>query len=129
VEVNRVLRPGGLYRVAHTNPAVEFVEMDSWDGEGYRITFPYAEKQVKYGEEGSIQFRHYLTDIFNGFLSEGFSIQWVQEAPFHLIHNSCASPGTWEHILMYVPWIFAIVGRKENYTPRSHISRIAFTPD
>lgn len=116
-EVARVLRPGGLYRVAHTNPAVEFVDMSSWDGEGYRISMPYTVQKVEYGEEGSIQFRHYLTDIFNGLLSEGLSIQWVQEAPYHLMHNPHASPGTWEHILMYVPWIFVIVGRKEKISP------------
>ncbi len=39
-EVARVLRTGGYYRVAHTNPAIEFIEMSSWDGEGYRISVP-----------------------------------------------------------------------------------------
>jgi hypothetical protein len=28
-EVARVLRTGGYYRVAHTNPAIEFIEMSS----------------------------------------------------------------------------------------------------
>ena len=42
--VVRVLRAGGLYRVDFTNPATEFVGWTSWDGEGYRITVPYAER-------------------------------------------------------------------------------------
>ena len=110
-EVARVLRPGGLYRAAHTNPAAEFIETDSWDGEAYRISLPYTVRQVEYGEGGSIQFRHYLSDIFNGLLTVGFSIQWVQEAPVHFQENPEASPGTWEHIQLFVPWIFAIVAR------------------
>lgn len=112
-EVARVLRPGGLYRVAHTNPAVEFIETDSWDREGYRISFPYTVRRVEYGEGDSVQFRHYLGDIFNGLLAVGFSIQWVQEAPVHSQETPEASPGSWEHIQMYVPWIFAIVAKKE----------------
>jgi hypothetical protein len=69
-------------------------------------------RQVEYGEGGSVQFRHYLGDIFNGLLGEGFSIQSVQEAPYHFQETSEASPGTWEHSQMYVPWIFAIVAKK-----------------
>jgi ubiquinone/menaquinone biosynthesis C-methylase UbiE len=110
-EVARILRSGGLYRVAHTNPAVEFIETNSWDGEGYRISLPYTVRQVEYGEKGSIQFRHYLSDIFNGLLGVGFSIQSVQEAPVHFQEASEANPGTWEHSQMYVPWILAIVAR------------------
>jgi SAM-dependent methyltransferase len=111
-EVARVLRPGGLYRAAHTNPAAEFIETDSWDGEGYRISLPYTVRQVEYGEDGSVQFRHYLGDIFNGLLGEGFSIQSVQEAPYHFKETCESGPGTWEHSQMYVPWIFAIVAKK-----------------
>lgn len=112
-EVARVLRTGGLYRVALTNPAVQFVDTDSWDGEGYRITLPYAVRRVDMDGEDAIQFRHYLSDMFNGLIAVGLSIQQVQEAPCHLQHNAEARPGSWEHILMYVPWIFAIVAKKE----------------
>ncbi len=37
-EVVKVLRSAGLYRVDFANPATEFVEPDSWDGKGYRVT-------------------------------------------------------------------------------------------
>jgi 2-polyprenyl-3-methyl-5-hydroxy-6-metoxy-1,4-benzoquinol methylase len=42
-EVFRVLKPKGIYRVCFTNPATEFVDWNSWDGEGYRMTKPYSE--------------------------------------------------------------------------------------
>jgi ubiquinone/menaquinone biosynthesis C-methylase UbiE len=112
-QVARVLRVGGSYRVALTNPAVEFVDMDSWDGEGYRITTPYTVRRVDYDEDGSVQFRHYLSDIFNGLIEAGLSIQWVQEAPYHLQQDVRAEPGGWEHMLTYVPWTFAILARKK----------------
>jgi ubiquinone/menaquinone biosynthesis C-methylase UbiE len=111
-EAARVLKTGGLYRVAHTNPAVEFIETDSWDGEGYRISLPYSVRKVEYGESDSVQFRHYLSDIFNGLLDAGFAIQSVGEAPYHFQDNSGATPGTWDHSQMYIPWIFAIVAKK-----------------
>lgn len=112
-EVARVLKTGGLYRVAHTNPAVEFIETDTWDGEGYRISLPYTVRKVEYGESGSIQFRHYLGEIFNGLLSAGLSVAWVGEAPYHFQVSSKTTPGTWEHSQGYIPWIFAVVAKKD----------------
>jgi ubiquinone/menaquinone biosynthesis C-methylase UbiE len=111
-EVARVLRPGALYRVALTNPAVAFVDGESWDGEGYRICVPYAVRRLDRAGEGAIEFRHLLSDIFNGLLAVGLSIEHVQEDPAHLRPDPSARPGSWDHILAYVPWIFAIVARK-----------------
>jgi SAM-dependent methyltransferase len=114
-EVFRILRPGGLYRVCFTNPATEFVDWNSWDGEGYRITKPYSERSEgasENGVEGSIQFRHYLADIFNGLVAVGFSIQQVEDDPqYFLKQNAKAQPGTWDHWLTYVGG-FAVVARK-----------------
>jgi len=109
-EVARVLRTGGLYRVDACNPVAQFVD-ESWDGIGYHITTPYAERIYR-REDGAIEYRHYLSDIFNGLLGAGFFLQQVHEAPRHLKHNPHARPGSWEHILMYIPWHFAIVARK-----------------
>jgi SAM-dependent methyltransferase len=111
-EVAVVLRPGGLYRVSVTNPATEFVGMDSWDGHGYRITVPYTVRRTENGEEDPIEFRHHWSDIFNGLIDNGFSIQQVQEAPEHLKQYPEARPGSWKHILTYVQWHLAIVARK-----------------
>ena len=113
--VYRVLRHGGLYRVCFTNPATEFVDWNSWDGEGYRITKPYSDRiegAKGGGAEGSIQFRHTMADIFNGLVAEGFSIQQVEDDPQHRAQrNAEAQPGSWEHWLTYVVG-FAVVARK-----------------
>ena len=99
-EVRRLLRPGGAYRVEFTNPAVEFVDFADWDGEGYRVTRPYAET-MRRRDDGVIEFRHHLTDIFNGLVEAGMSIRHVEEAPHHRTQRADAQPGSWEHWLTY----------------------------
>ena len=115
-EVGRVLRTDGVYRVCFANPATEFVDWNSWDGEGYRITMPYAERVERLagdGQEGSIQFRHYMADIFNGLVAAGLSIEQVQDDPqYYVRDNAQAQPGSWAHWLTYVG-AFAVVARKE----------------
>jgi SAM-dependent methyltransferase len=109
-QVARLLRSGGLYRADASDPGVAFV--DDWDGKGYSITRPFAERTDR-REDGAIEFRHYLSDVFNGLIDNGFSIQQVQEAPDHLRYDPEASPGSWEHIMMYIPLLLAIVAKKE----------------
>jgi hypothetical protein len=113
--VARILRIGGVYRVDFANPATEFVEPTSWDGEGYRITVPYAETvQVEHpsnGDPGSIQVRHHMGDIFNELIAVGLSIQQIQDSPQYFRHNVEARPGSWEHWLMYYG-AFAVVAGK-----------------
>ena len=106
-EVRRLLRPGGKYRVEYTNPAVEFVDCADWDGVGYRITKPYAER-VRRRDDGVIEFRHHLSDIFNGLVEAGLSIRQVEEAPHYRRQRADAQPGSWEHWLTYVAH-FAVV--------------------
>jgi SAM-dependent methyltransferase len=114
-EVFRALKPRGMYRVCFTNPATEFVDWNSWDGEGYRITKPYSERIERNGEDGttgSIQFRHYMADIFNGLIEKGFSILQVEDSPKYFVQEHAkAEPGSWEHWLTYVGG-FAVVARK-----------------
>lgn len=110
VEVGRLLRRDGIYRVEYTNPAVEFVDYDDWDGVGYRITRPYAER-VRRRADGAIEFRHYLSDIFNGLAAVGLSIQQVEEAPHYRQQHADSQPGTWAHWMTYVAG-FAIVAKK-----------------
>ena len=103
--VARVLRAGGLYRADFANPATEFVEPDTWDGEGYRITMPYrVKKRVDPPEadgEPSIQFRHYLDEIFNGLLDAGFSIRRVHDPSRSRPPHPDARPGSWKHCGAY----------------------------
>ena len=107
--VARVLRTGGLFRVDFGQPAVHFT---AWDGEGYRITKPYAER-VDRRADGAMEFRHYMDDIFNGLLDLGFSIRRVCEAPYHKHLDPSAPPGSWSHEQAYVAGGFAIVARKD----------------
>jgi SAM-dependent methyltransferase len=107
--VARVLRTGGLFRVDFGQPVVHFAV---WDGEGYRITKPYAER-IDRRTDGAIEFRHYMDDIFNGLLDFGFSIQQVCEAPYYKHLDPSAIPGSWSHEQAYVAGRFAIVARKD----------------
>lgn len=109
-EVARLLRPGGIYRVEFTNPAVEFVDYDDWDGKGYPITRRYADR-VRHRADGVIEFRHFMNDIFNGLIEVGMGIRQVEEAPHYRQQPADIQPGSWEHWLTYVAG-FTIVARK-----------------
>jgi SAM-dependent methyltransferase len=114
--VVRVLRPGGTYRVDFTNPATEFVDCwDAWDGAGYRLTVPYAETaRIERPDDAgpdSMQFRHHMSEIFNGLLEAGLTIKEVQDSPHYFRDYSHAAPGSWEHSMMYLGG-FAVVTKK-----------------
>lgn len=108
-EVARVLRPGGLYRSDWGQPAVDFV---AWNGNGYEITKPYCEK-INRREDGGIEFRHYMDDIFNGLLEVGLTIRQVEDLSRHVKPNLGAAPGTWAHESTYFGGRFVVVARKE----------------
>ena len=107
-EVGRVLRPGGLYRAQYHQPATFFA---SWDGEGYRIAEPYAER-VMHREDGGIEFRHYMDDIFGGLVEAGFSLRQVVDKGRHREPDRDAPPGSWEHQDSYVGGGFVFVVAK-----------------
>jgi SAM-dependent methyltransferase len=113
--VARVLRPGGLYRADFANPATEHVDPASWDGEGYRIAVPYHVKRMadppEAGRAPSIQFRHYMDEIFNGLLDAGFSIQRVFDPSRHRQPDPDGPPGSWRHCAVYLG-CFCILSRK-----------------
>jgi len=75
-EVVRVLRSGGLYRVCSANPLGEFSDHpDAKDG-----GIPYSVKEKVYQMEGMpecIQYRHHLSDVFNGLIEVGLVLEEV----------------------------------------------------
>jgi SAM-dependent methyltransferase len=95
-EVGRILRPGGLYAVAHCNPAtypISFVGGENgWDGRTYRIAEPYqggpiritgdGRENMTEGEETG-EHRHLYRDIFNGLIETGFLIRKVWDEEWH----------------------------------------------
>jgi len=108
-QVARVLRPGGLYRSDWRQPVLHFV---AWDGNGYRVTRPYAER-IDRRDDGGIEFRHYMDDIFEGLLEVGFSLRQVSDLSRHVKLDSQAAAGSWPHEQAYVGGEFVVVARKE----------------
>jgi SAM-dependent methyltransferase len=108
--VARVLREGGLYRLGVCNPATQVVEETSWDGAGYRILVPYARGKIE--DDGVFEFRHLLSDTFNGLVEAGLTIRGVWEDPRHFANHTGADPGTREHMLGFVGQYFAIVAER-----------------
>ena len=104
--VSRIIRPGGHYRVDFGNPATHFLE---WDGEFYRLAERYSERIFRYSD-GAFDFRHYLSDIFNGLLDNGFRIERIEERSWTQPDIE-AAPGSWAHEMAYNV-SFAIVAKK-----------------
>jgi len=112
-EVARVLRSKGLYRVDAQNPQSQFIDESSWDGKGYPITVPYAVKEKQRSEsEKVIEYRHYLSEAFNGLIECGFVIEHVEEMPQGLYQGKDDKPGSYGHSLLYISGGFSILARK-----------------
>lgn len=75
-QVARVLRSGGLYRVDFANPVSEFRDHPEAQDGGV----PLSVKEMVYHHDDrpdDIQFRHSLSEVFNGLLDTGFELQRV----------------------------------------------------
>lgn len=108
-EVARVLKASGIYRVDCSNPATAFMK---WNDEAYCVSAPYNEK-VNRRDDGGMEFRHYMDDIFNGLIDSGFSIQSVHEEPYFRQSDDGAVAGSWHHERAYVAGGFVIIAKKE----------------
>ena len=108
-EVARILRPGGLYRTDWGQPAIHFV---SWDGNGYYVTQPYCQNLDR-RDDGAIEFRHYMDDIFNGLLEVDFLIRQVEDLSRHMQPDPQAEPGSWTHQDVYFGGRFVVVAQKQ----------------
>ena len=107
VEVSRVLRPHGYYRVEHWNPTSMQLSDESWTGRGYQLVRPciYGRLDVWRGgdvEAGAPECWHYmhnLGDLIGGLCDAGFHIvKYREPGP----SDESAEPGTLEHIGAYV---------------------------
>lgn len=108
-EVARMLRVGGLYRTDWWQPAIGVM---AWDGTGYRVAVPYCER-ITHREDGAIEFRHYMDDIFGGLVEAGLSVRQVEDLSRDVRPDPEAPPGSWAHELAYVGGYFCVVARKE----------------
>lgn len=112
--VARVLRSGGLYRADAHNPVAQFVDSDSWDGVGYRISVPYKVKARQRADDAPVmEYRHELSAVFNGLIACGFVIEQVVESPLDLYQVEEPEVGSWLHPELYVPGMFAVIARKQ----------------
>lgn len=125
-EVVRVLKPGGFYEVWHCNPATFAVELDNpssgWDGIGYRISESSRSKVVRRDSDGHETFRegepigeyaHQLSDIFNGLIESGLTIEGVSEESDESAHLDLPlEPGSEPHKRSIVSLYFGVLARK-----------------
>jgi len=107
-ELARVLRPKGLLTIGFGQPAVQCIEGDST---GYRISRPYHEV-VDRREDGAIEFRHYMDDIFNGLIDAGLCLQRVVDGGRDSRPDPNAPVGSWAHQRNYVCGYFIVAARK-----------------
>jgi SAM-dependent methyltransferase len=123
--VYRVLRPGGLYRVAVANPAVHTVDFEGggagWDGVGYRIVDRYEGGPVLRNAAGvenmdegepTGDHRHLFRDSVGGLTEAGFVLRYFAEDPCHLREPVTGEPGSWEHSSYFIGWSLDVVAEK-----------------
>ncbi len=107
--VARVIRRGGLYRPDFANPYTEFVDYTDWDGTGYRITLPYAQRER---HDDMLEFRSYLDEVFNGLINAGFLIRRVFSAPTVPPARSL-TPGSYAHWEAFLSPGYAVLAQRE----------------
>lgn len=113
-QVQRVLRPGGLYRVDFANPDRMNMDEKSWNGRGYLVTDRSINGEVIYDDvcwdvqdangnwvrvEGPREFRHTFSTFLNGLFEYGFVLRRFEEKE----GDFNAEPGTWEHMITFIP--------------------------
>jgi len=111
--VARVVRAGGIYRADFMNPYTEFVDDTDWDGVGYRITRPYAQKERR-RPDGMMEFRSYLDEVFNGLLDAGFSIERVSAAP-RTLPDPKHKPGSYRHWAAFIHGGYTVLARRREH--------------
>ena len=124
LEVSRVLRPGGWYRVEHWNPAqIQLAEGGAWSGEGYRIVHPQRSDRpvvwsgTQAGPEEPPTCWHYvhpLHDLIGGLCDAGFEILRFEESG---AGDPAAEPGSQQHLAAYLPPFLSLFARWQPRAP------------
>lgn len=115
IEVARVLRPGGLYRLSCGNPFVAGADEASWDGSGYRIRGVYQDGAERPAEPWEIwtggatpkrvagprEFVHALSTLVNEPIRLGLRLLRAQEDGVEAPGGT--TPGSWAHFTAVCP--------------------------
>lgn len=136
-EVNRVLKPSGVYDLMFHNPFVhgtwkdgcwgnEWQKEELWEGKGYPIWQPYKDGYpIKTSDpnwnftnkeneavklESPQEYRHTLSTVLNGLINRGFEILNFKEETGS---GENEKPGSWEHYKSCAPpWLYVISRKK-----------------
>ena len=123
LEVSRVLRPGGWYRVEHWNPVqIQLAEGGAWSGRDYRIVHPQrSDRPVVWSgqarAEGTPTCWHYvhpLHDLIGGLCDAGFEVLRCEES---VAGDPAAEPGSQQHLAAYLPPFFSLFARWQPRAP------------
>jgi len=107
VEVSRVLRPSGYYRVEHWNPISMQLSEEPWTGRGYELVRPCVSGRLEVWRGGDVDsgapecwhYMHSVGDLIGGLCEAGFHIVRYME---HSSGDELAEPGSQEHMAAYV---------------------------
>lgn len=84
-QVARILRPGGRYRLDSANPVSEF--SDHPEAENGMV--PLSVREMVYpgddGEPAGVNFRHDLSEVFNGLIDSGLTLERVFDQGFFFV--------------------------------------------
>jgi SAM-dependent methyltransferase len=107
VEVSRVLKPSGFYRVEHWSPINMQLADEPWTGRGYELVRPCISGQVNEWQGGDVDsgapecwhYMHTMGDLIGGLCDAGFHIlRYVERAS----EDESATPGSEAHLAAYV---------------------------
>ena len=121
--VQRVLHPGGIYRLAIQNP-FGYAMSSTWTGEGYLLKGPYIDGEdvtyyqptwkIEQPDGGEVElptprlYRHALSTVLNSLASQGFSLlhleEWTRE-------GRDPEPGSWVHFTQCSPLFLDIYSK------------------
>lgn len=132
-EVERVLRPGGFYRIEWANPFVSPLDEADWTGDAYPLRHVYEDAELvlhdtrwdvwdEHGAmakvEGPREFRHTMSTMVNTLIRRHMVILGLWEE----LGDPDAEPGTWKHLKAIAPPWLTIWAR---YLPGIHEDTVA----
>ncbi|HZT42562.1 MAG TPA: class I SAM-dependent methyltransferase [Chthonomonadaceae bacterium] len=120
-QVARVLRPGGMYYFAISNPFYAGLSEADWNGEGYTLKLPYVDGALittpdpdwvyarSNKERPAIrecrEYRQTFSKLINSLIENGFVLMHVSDSK-DLWPEPEAQPGTWSHLISIAPvWL------------------------